>query len=140
MKPQATATPARHSIAGALRTWTEAVILVLLTLAGLTLGGLIGWMPLAPLLAVVVPLVGATLMLRAQGSTWRDLGFARAMPRGRFLIYTMATLFGVSIATTVLITPLVKFLGPGPPSSLDNRHRSPPHTPPGSIRPHPHTS
>ena len=53
-------------------------------------------------------------MLRAQGSTWRDLGFARAMPRGRFLIYTMATVFGVSIATTVLITPLVKFLGAPP--------------------------
>ncbi|MDA1074904.1 MAG: CPBP family intramembrane metalloprotease [Proteobacteria bacterium] len=96
------------------RAIAECVLVVLLSLLGSLLGSLTGWLPAAPILGMVLPVIGATWFLHREGIGWRDLGFAQRMPLGRFFGFTIGTLVLVFVVTSFVVTPLARALGAGP--------------------------
>lgn len=97
------------------RIWAEILAVVLLTIAGLLLGPATPWLLLGPILGVGLPLLAATGFLHRQGLSWRDLGFPRRMPLGRFLFLTSFALAGVLVVTSLVAAPLMRWLGTSPP-------------------------
>jgi len=98
----------------ALRIWLEVVAVMLLTLAGLVLGGLTGWIAASPIVGTLCGLVGATWLLRREGTTWRDLGFAQPIRLAALAGYTALILVVVFVVTAFVVTPLMERLGAPP--------------------------
>jgi len=97
-----------------LRIWVEVLVVMIFTLLGLVLGALTGWIFVSPILGTVFGLVAATLFLRREGTTWRNLGFLKPMGIGPLLGYTLLTLAVVFIVTNYLVTPVMVRLGAPP--------------------------
>lgn len=94
-----------------VRLLGEVALVLALSLLGLIAGAATGWPPLSPILGMVFPLAAATVFLWREGVGWRDLGFARTMPLGRFLGYTVGTLIVVFVVTNYLVTPVMRAFG-----------------------------
>ena len=73
----------------------QIALIICLIPVGLTLGALTGWAVLSPIMGMVVPLLAATWFLKREGMGWRDIGFARQMPMGRFLGFTALAVVAV---------------------------------------------
>ena len=80
---------------GQLRGWLEVVCIFLLFPIGGILGGLTGFLPLAAICSVLVPLAAATLFLRREGTRWRSLMFGSPLPAFRVAIYAALALVAV---------------------------------------------
>ena len=87
---------------------------MVLTIVGSLAGVATGWLALAPLLAMALPLLAATAFLYRSGTTWHDLGFLRAMPFGRFVRLTLGAVVGAFVITGFLVTPVLRELGAPP--------------------------
>jgi membrane protease YdiL (CAAX protease family) len=98
----------------AARIWLEVATVMLLTVTGLVLGGMTGWIAASSLVGTVFGLTGATWLLGRQGTSWRDLGFAQPMRLRALLGYTAFTLVAVFVATTFVVTPVLQRLGAAP--------------------------
>lgn len=89
-----------------LRGWLEVLSIPLLLLVGAVLGGLTGFQPMAPICAVALPLLVATLYLRHENVTWRSLIFGVPMRPLQYAGFALAAFIGaiaaVYIATLVL--------------------------------------
>jgi len=97
-----------------LRAWGEVLAVMLASFLGLLVGGITGWLPASPIMGTVAGLAAATGLLRREGTSWRELGFARAMPLRAFLGYTALTLAVVVVLTSFVVTPLLKASGAPP--------------------------
>ena len=87
---------------------------MVLTIIGSLAGAVTGWLALAPVLAMALPLLAATAFLYRSGTTWRDLGFLRAMPFGRFVRLALGATVGAFVVTGFLVTPVLRELGAPP--------------------------
>jgi membrane protease YdiL (CAAX protease family) len=90
------------------------VTVVLLTVLGMLIGGLLPWIGLAPIVGILLPLAAATGFLRREGLGWRDLGFGRPMPLGRCLLGALLGLLAIYLVTGLLVTPLLRAAGAPP--------------------------
>ena len=97
-----------------LRICAELAAVVVLVVVGSILGAATGWLVLAPILGMAMPLLAATHFLYRQGRGWRDLGFWRRMPPGRFVGLTLASLATAIVLTGFVVTPLLRGLGAPP--------------------------
>ncbi|MFW6092398.1 MAG: CPBP family intramembrane glutamic endopeptidase [Pseudomonadota bacterium] len=91
--------------------------MVALLIAGTAAGASTGVLALAPILAMAFPLIAATWFLHREGITWRRLGFARAMPLGRFVGLSLGGAAGIVLIVNFALTPLLRSLG-APPIDL----------------------
>ncbi len=86
-------------------------IVIVLTAAGLVAGAVTSVLALSAILGMVFPLIAATFFLRREGTGWRSLGFAVAMPLSRFAGYTFAALAVIYVVTSFIVSPLMHALG-----------------------------
>ena len=112
--PQAGADAPGHANLGPLRIWSEIAAVIVLSIIGMLVGALTPWVVLGPILGMVFPLVGATWFLHRQGLGWRDLGFPKRMPVGRFVWLTVAVLIAIFGVVSFIVTPLLRWLGAPP--------------------------
>ncbi len=89
----------------------QVVVIVALIPLGLTLGALTGWPAMSPIVGMLLPLLAATWFLQRDALSWRDLGFAQAMPFTRFAMYTLVTLAAVYLLVAGLLSQLLQALG-----------------------------
>lgn len=85
----------RASAPGQLRGWLQVGAVILLLEIGGILGALTGFVPLSPILSVLLPLAAATWFLRRDGQRWRDLAFGRPLRAPQILGYTALALVAV---------------------------------------------
>jgi CAAX protease family protein len=100
---------------GTRRALLEVVAVIVASAAGLVLGGLTGWLPLSPILGMVLALLVATLFLRREGRRWRDLGFPKRMSVGRFIGYTLAAIVLTMLVTSLVVGTLLSAMNVPPP-------------------------
>lgn len=99
---------------GQIRGWLEVVCIFLLFPVGGILGGLTGFLPLAAICSVLVPLVAATLFLRREGTRWRSLVFGRQLPASRVAAYGALAIVGAVFAL-LITTAILRAAGLPPP-------------------------
>lgn len=90
---------------------------MVLAAAGLAVGSLTGWLPMAPILGMVFPITLATVFLRREGKSWADLGFPRRISWLRFIGYTLAALLLTMLANGLIVTPALRAMD-APPSDI----------------------
>lgn len=95
----------------------ELAVVMALVLVGSLLGALTGVVVLSPILGMVLPLLAATAFLRRDRITWRDVGFPRAMPFGRFLKVALGCTALAFAVTGFVVAPLLRTLGLPPPDT-----------------------
>lgn len=100
-----------------MRRLGEIAAVVVLAVAGMLLGAATPWFALSPVLGMLLPLCAATLFLRREGRGWRELGFPRAMPLGRFLGLSVGTFVFVILLVAFVLGPLLRWFG-APPVQL----------------------
>jgi membrane protease YdiL (CAAX protease family) len=100
-----------------VRRLGEIAAVVVLAVTGMLLGAATPWFALSPVLGMLLPLCAATLFLRREGRCWRDLGFPRAMPLGRFLGLSVGTFVFVTLLGAFVLGPLLRWFG-APPVQL----------------------
>ncbi len=93
-----------------VRVTLEILGVLVLSVAGLAVGSLSGWLPLSPILAMVFPLILATLLLRREGKSWPDIGFPKRLPWRRFIGYTFAAIALMLLADGLVVRPLLNAL------------------------------
>ncbi len=93
-----------------VRATLEILGILLLSVAGLAVGSMSGWLPLSPILAMVFPLILATLLLRREGKSWPDIGFPKRLSWWRFIGYTLAALALTLLANSLVVGPLLNAL------------------------------
>lgn len=86
----------------------------MLVVVGSLIGAASPWLVLAPLLGMALPLAAATAFLYRSGTTWRDLGFLRPMPLGRFLYLALGGTVLIFVVTGLVVTPILRELGAPP--------------------------
>ena len=101
------------STPGQLRGWLQVAAVILLLEIGGILGGLTGFVPLSPILSVVLPLAAATWFLRGDGRRWRTLVIGKPSSLPRLLGYAVLALVTVYIAV-IALGFLLKILGVPP--------------------------
>lgn len=87
---------------GRLRGWMQVVGVILLLEVGGILGALTGFVPLSPILSVLLPLAAATWFLRRDGQRWRGLVFGRALRASALVGYAVLALVAVYAAVFAL--------------------------------------
>lgn len=92
----------------------EVATAVVLVVAGSILGSATGYLALAPILGMALPLAAATYFLHRQRLGWRALGFGRPMPIRRFLGLTFATAGTAIVLTSFILTPILRSFGAPP--------------------------
>ena len=93
-----------------VRATLEILGVLVLSVVGLAVGSLNGWLPLSPILGIVFPLILATLFLRREGNSWPDIGFPKRLSWWRFIGYTLAALALTMLATGLVVRPLLNAL------------------------------
>ena len=101
------------SAPGQLRGWLQVVAVILLLEIGGILGALTGFIPLSPILSVLLPLAAATWFLRRDGQRWRNLVFGRSLGAARLLGYSALALVAV-YALVIALGFLLSALGVPP--------------------------
>jgi membrane protease YdiL (CAAX protease family) len=94
---------------GQLRGWLQVVAIVLLLETGGILGALTGFIPLGPILSVLLPLAAATWFLRRDGQRWRNLAFGRSLRAPQVIGYValaLAAIYALVIGLAVLLRVL----------------------------------
>ncbi len=94
--------------------WLEVIVVVILMPVGGILGTLTGWLPLSPILGVIVPLGAATFFLHREQVSWHSLIFGISLGPGRILIWTAVILLATYVSTTLLLTPVLQKSGVPP--------------------------
>lgn len=92
------------------RAALEILAVLASSFAGLVLGSLTGWLPMAPILGMVFPLILATVFLRREGRGWPDIGFPKRLTWWRFIGYTLAALALTLLANALVVGPLLNAL------------------------------
>jgi membrane protease YdiL (CAAX protease family) len=93
-----------------VRASLEILGVLVSSFAGIVVGSLTGWLPMAPILGMVFPLILATLFLRREGKGWPDIGFPKRLSWWRFIGYTLAALALTLLANGLVVGPLLNAL------------------------------
>ncbi len=89
--------------------WFEMTVVLVLIPAGLILGSLTGFAPLAPIFGMVLPISAATLFIRRRGVRWRDLCIGESKTHREISTLTLLTLgcaYGAVLASTWLLVSI----------------------------------
>lgn len=106
-KKQFNETPA---VLSPVRAALEVLAVLASSFAGLVLGSLTQWLPMAPILGMIFPLGLATLFLRREGKGWPDLGFPKRISWWRFIGFTLAALGLTMLVNGFVVGPLLNAL------------------------------
>ena len=98
---------------GILRGWGQVLAIVLLLEVGGILGGLTGFIPLAAISSVVVPLLAAHWFLRREGMSWRSLVVATTLPAWAIAAWAALAL-ALILAVVWALGPLLDAFGVPP--------------------------
>jgi len=100
---------------GTMRVLLEIIAIVVASVVGMVLGGLTGWLPLSPILGMGLAVLVATLFLKREGRSWRDLGFPKRTSVGRFIGYTFLALALMMLINGFVVEPLLSAMDAPPP-------------------------
>jgi membrane protease YdiL (CAAX protease family) len=95
---------------GQLRSWLQVAAIILLLELGGVLGALTGFIPLSPILSVLLPLAAATWFLRRDGQRWGALAFSTSLRASQLVGYAALALVAV-YATVFALGVLLNALG-----------------------------
>lgn len=88
-----------------VRPCVEMLLVNALIFVGLILGGATGFVPLGPIMGMLVPLVAVTFFLHREGTSWRDLMFGERLDARKVIFFGLLSM-ALAYSLVILASPI----------------------------------